>query len=116
LLFAGKSKDRSKTLIFAVVPIVAIILGLVFLFIYLKRRRKKKTLKENAENEFESTDSLHFDFETIRVATDDFSLTNKIGEGGFGVVYKVNSSYYTLFYPNLNLQINFTHCDSISLS
>jgi serine/threonine protein kinase len=31
---------------------------------------------------------LHFDFETIRVATDDFSLTNKIGEGGFGVVYK----------------------------
>ncbi|CAB79123.1 receptor kinase-like protein [Arabidopsis thaliana] len=84
----GKSKDRSKTLIFAVVPIVAIILGLVFLFIYLKRRRKKKTLKENAENEFESTDSLHFDFETIRVATDDFSLTNKIGEGGFGVVYK----------------------------
>jgi hypothetical protein len=112
----GKSKDRSKTLIFAVVPIVAIILGLVFLFIYLKRRRKKKTLKENAENEFESTDSLHFDFETIRVATDDFSLTNKIGEGGFGVVYKVNSSYYTLFYPNLNLQINFTHCDSISLS
>ncbi|VYS63415.1 unnamed protein product [Arabidopsis thaliana] len=61
----GKSKDRSKTLIFAVVPIVAIIL-----------------------DEFESTDSLHFDFETIRVATDDFSLTNKIGEGGFGVVYK----------------------------
>jgi len=52
LLFAGKSKDRSKTLIFAVVPIVAIILGLVFLFIYLKRRRKKKTLKENAESKF----------------------------------------------------------------
>lgn len=31
---------------------MAIILGLVFLFIYLKRRRKKKTLKENAESKF----------------------------------------------------------------
>ncbi|KAG7542049.1 Gnk2-homologous domain [Arabidopsis thaliana x Arabidopsis arenosa] len=84
----GNSKDRSKTLIFGVVPIVAIVLGLVFLFICLRRRKKKKTLKDNAENEFESTDSLHFDFESIRVATDDFSLTHKIGEGGFGVVYK----------------------------
>ncbi|CAH8275884.1 unnamed protein product [Arabidopsis lyrata] len=84
----GNSKDRSKTLIFAVVPIVAIVLVFIFLFIYLMRRKKKKTLKDNAENEFESADSLHFDFETVRVATDDFALTNKIGEGGFGVVYK----------------------------
>ncbi|KAG7546720.1 Serine-threonine/tyrosine-protein kinase catalytic domain [Arabidopsis suecica] len=86
----GNSKDRSKTLISAVVPIVTIVLVLMFLFIYLMRRKKKKTLKDNTENEFESTDSLHFDFETIRVATDDFSLTHKIGEGGFGVVYKGN--------------------------
>ncbi|KAH0941503.1 hypothetical protein HID58_001140, partial [Brassica napus] len=39
-------------------------------------------------DEIESTYSLHFDFDTIRVATDDFSLTTKIGEGGFGAVYK----------------------------
>ncbi|CAL9226265.1 unnamed protein product [Arabidopsis halleri] len=86
----GNSKDRSKTLIFAVVPIVVIVLVLIFLFVYLMRKRRKKTLMDNAENEFESAESLHFDFETIRVATDDFSLTNKIGEGGFGVVYKGN--------------------------
>ncbi|RID78321.1 hypothetical protein BRARA_A01164, partial [Brassica rapa] len=65
--------NGSKTLVFAVIPIVTIVL---------------KNLKEEAENEIESTYSLHFDFDTIRVATDDFSLTTKIGEGGFGAVYK----------------------------
>ncbi|CAH8346042.1 unnamed protein product [Eruca vesicaria subsp. sativa] len=80
----------SKTLVFAVIPIVIVIIVLISLFIYLMRRsrKKKKDLKEEAENEVEGTHSLHFDFETIRVATDEFSLTNKIGEGGFGAVYK----------------------------
>ncbi|KAH9748270.1 cysteine-rich receptor-like protein kinase 26 [Citrus sinensis] len=32
--------------------------------------------------------SLQFDFETIRVATDNFSDANKLGQGGFGAVYK----------------------------
>ncbi|KAF8047590.1 hypothetical protein N665_2938s0005 [Sinapis alba] len=81
-----RSGNGSKTLVFAVIPIVIVILVLISLFIYLMRR--KKNLKEEAENEIESTYSLHFDFETIRVATDEFSLTNKIGEGGFGAVYK----------------------------
>ncbi|RWR90861.1 Cysteine-rich receptor-like protein kinase 25 [Cinnamomum micranthum f. kanehirae] len=31
---------------------------------------------------------LHIDFEMIRVATSDFSDENKLGEGGFGAVYK----------------------------
>lgn len=37
-----------------------------------------------------SMESLQFDFGTIRVATDNFSEANKLGEGGFGAVYKVN--------------------------
>ena len=36
-----------------------------------------------------TTESLQFDFPTIRVATENFSDANKLGEGGFGVVYKV---------------------------
>lgn len=32
---------------------------------------------------------LQFDFNTIRTATDEFSDENKLGEGGFGAVYKV---------------------------
>lgn len=33
--------------------------------------------------------SLQFDFDMIRIATNKFSDDNKIGEGGFGDVYKV---------------------------
>lgn len=32
---------------------------------------------------------LQIDFETIRVATGKFSNDSKLGEGGFGAVYKV---------------------------
>lgn len=36
------------------------------------------------------------------MATNDFSPTNKIGEGGFGSVYKVDSpSYYTVLINDL---------------
>ncbi|KAL1195172.1 Cysteine-rich receptor-like protein kinase 27 [Cardamine amara subsp. amara] len=84
----GNGKDRSKALVFAVIPTVIIVLVLICLFIYLMRRKKRTTQYEKAEDEIENADSLHFDFDTIRVATDEFSLTNKIGEGGFGVVYK----------------------------
>ena len=39
--------------------------------------------------EITTAESLQFDFRTIRAATDNFSLNNKLGEGGFGGVYKV---------------------------
>jgi hypothetical protein len=34
-----------------------------------------------------------FDLSTIARATDDFSLNNKLGEGSFGPLYKVNWQY-----------------------
>ncbi|KAF2291513.1 hypothetical protein GH714_025018 [Hevea brasiliensis] len=33
-------------------------------------------------------ESLQFDFGTVRIATNDFSEANKLGQGGFGTVYK----------------------------
>lgn len=33
--------------------------------------------------------SLQFDFKVIEAATDKFSISNKLGQGGFGKVYKV---------------------------
>ena len=34
-------------------------------------------------------ESLQFDFAIIEAATKKFSADNKLGEGGFGVVYKL---------------------------
>lgn len=35
-----------------------------------------------------------FTFRQIKAATDDFAAANKIGEGGFGSVYKVYSNRF----------------------
>ena len=42
-----------------------------------------------AVDEIITAESLKFDFGTIRAATDNFSEENKLGQGGFGSVYKV---------------------------
>lgn len=47
-------------------------------------------IPDQAGNEISTVESLQYDFGTIRTATDDFSDANKLGQGGFGVVYKVN--------------------------
>lgn len=39
--------------------------------------------------ENEDIDIPIFDFSTIAKATNHFSISNKLGEGGFGPVYKV---------------------------
>jgi hypothetical protein len=36
-----------------------------------------------------TSEQLQFNFNTIRIATNDFSDSGKLGKGGFGVVYKV---------------------------
>lgn len=48
----------------------------------------------SGENIVENTELPLLSFETISRATDDFSVFNKLGEGGFGVVYKVPDQLY----------------------
>jgi len=40
-------------------------------------------------DEFPTLESLQFNLATLEAATNQFSLANKIGSGGFGEVYKV---------------------------
>ncbi|XP_043687782.1 cysteine-rich repeat secretory protein 38-like, partial [Telopea speciosissima] len=45
-------------------------------------------LEEDDKIEITNVDSLQFNLDTIRAATDNFSEANKLGQGGFGAVYK----------------------------
>jgi len=47
---------------------------------------------EDDSDYIEIAESLQFNFDTIRVATSNFSDDNELGRGGFGVVYQVNNT------------------------
>ena len=49
-----------------------------------------KSVTISQEGDLISSDEVLFmNLATIKAATDDFSDTNKLGQGGFGAVYKV---------------------------
>ncbi|XP_019169087.1 PREDICTED: G-type lectin S-receptor-like serine/threonine-protein kinase At1g11410 isoform X2 [Ipomoea nil] len=72
-----------------IVPIAAVILVL-FCFILKIREGKKPPSNTTSSllSDEGTADVLTFDFNTIEAATDNFSEDNKLGEGGFGSVYK----------------------------
>jgi len=48
-----------------------------------------KREEDNYEDEITFAESLQFNFDTIRVATNEFADSYKLGQGGFGAVYRV---------------------------
>ncbi|KAJ6333690.1 hypothetical protein OIU77_009543 [Salix suchowensis] len=87
----------STVLIIAIVIPVAVSLVLCYLgFGFLSRRAKsnKYSAQENdVANEITNVESLQFDLSSIENATNHFSSDNKLGEGGFGAVYKVSKRF-----------------------
>ena len=47
-------------------------------------------IDQNAEGKREDVELPLFNLATVATATNNFSSNNKLGEGGFGPVYKVN--------------------------
>ncbi|KAL9146580.1 hypothetical protein ABFS82_13G119800 [Erythranthe guttata] len=80
---------RVKTILIIVGSIVAFGAFVPFVLYFLRKKIRQKP-KEELLNEIETAtaESLHFDFSTIRAATHDFSDDSKLGQGGFGAVYK----------------------------
>ncbi|KHN01543.1 Cysteine-rich receptor-like protein kinase 29 [Glycine soja] len=85
--------NTSRIIIAIVVPVASVVLVLILFCIYLRARKSRKQnesekREDNNEDEITFAESLQFDFDTIRVATNEFADCNKIGQGGFGAVYR----------------------------
>ncbi|EOA23864.1 hypothetical protein CARUB_v10017080mg [Capsella rubella] len=80
----SRSYRSSSSLIIAIVlPIVVALVFFVAVQYYFLKRRKI-----NYEASASDDGSLQFDFKTIEVATNRFSDSNRLGQGGFGDVYE----------------------------
>ncbi|KAG2688128.1 hypothetical protein I3760_09G079900, partial [Carya illinoinensis] len=88
---AGSKSNTSRTVIIIVVPTVAFVVLIISICVYLRLRRPREKVKSTEGHhvdEIRSVESLLFDFGTISLATYNFSEANKLGQGGFGAVYK----------------------------
>ncbi|EEF43949.1 ATP binding protein, putative [Ricinus communis] len=83
----GKKSNEARIIIIIVVPIVSILILVICVCIFLRARKPMKEIESVDEIQSE-LESLQFDFGTVRAATNNFSEENKLGQGGFGVVYK----------------------------
>ncbi|KAL0659604.1 hypothetical protein Bca4012_080189 [Brassica carinata] len=70
----------------SVIAIVLVLLALAFAF--YRRRKSSREVDFQTGYDISNTDSLQFDFKTIEAATDKFSRSNMLGQGGFGEVFK----------------------------
>ncbi|KAE8661180.1 putative Cysteine-rich RLK 30 [Hibiscus syriacus] len=90
----GNESTSSRTTIIVSISAVAFAVLVISSFIFIMLRLRKGNLKRLEHEATESVDeittpeSLQYDFNTIRAATNRFSDANKLGQGGFGAVYK----------------------------
>ncbi|KAI3675669.1 hypothetical protein L1987_85261 [Smallanthus sonchifolius] len=84
-----KKKNKTCLIVGISVPI-AVISFLLLLALYIFRHRRKKQDTSDNHEEFLGIDAKTYTFSygDLRDATGDFSPANKLGEGGFGPVYK----------------------------
>ncbi|KAI9082776.1 hypothetical protein K1719_035233 [Acacia pycnantha] len=107
---SGSGKKKNTGMIIGItVGAIIIVLGLIMFILWkrksqnIPKRRADKTgasgaspdillISRNTEHSGDmNIDDLElplFDFHTITMATDNFSEANKLGEGGFGIVYR----------------------------
>ncbi|KAH1140057.1 hypothetical protein GLYMA_10G253800v4 [Glycine max] len=90
----SQQESSNTTLIVIAVIVPTVVVLLICLCLYLRRSKARKNLTVKGEedaieddDEIKIAESLQFNLDTIRVATEDFSESNKLGQGGFGAVY-----------------------------
>ncbi|XP_015893285.2 cysteine-rich receptor-like protein kinase 34 isoform X2 [Ziziphus jujuba] len=96
-------QNKTRLLLLIMLPIAVVIILLIFVILYVRHKKSKETtvlgnvnlstprttIPAPAENFGSDVPNLQaFSFSTIKAATNNFSSENKLGEGGFGPVYK----------------------------
>ncbi|KAK3127002.1 hypothetical protein QOZ80_7AG0566760 [Eleusine coracana subsp. coracana] len=96
----GKKKHKSAKIYAPVAAFFLMLIVSVFIFIGFKRRKNQNTQQAPiipritfAAMKSEGGKCAIFDVQTLQEATNNFHANNKLGEGGFGIVYRV-SHYY----------------------
>lgn len=86
---------------------------LIFFFYFNQSGTGRIFYKKHYENIFnrEDTDLQSFDFQIIAQATGNFSSSNKLGEGGFGPVYKVLHDIFEEINATFHQHNNTNYCD-----
>ncbi|XP_022893704.1 probable LRR receptor-like serine/threonine-protein kinase At1g56140 [Olea europaea var. sylvestris] len=84
----SRKKNRIGLIVGIVVTVGAVSLLSVFAAYYFAQRRNRK--KSYEDEDFLGLDARPYTFSylELRAATDDFNPANKLGEGGFGPVYR----------------------------
>ncbi|KAG5234188.1 G-type lectin S-receptor serine/threonine-protein kinase [Salix suchowensis] len=90
-----RSSDDKKLLEIIFGSVIFIAMFAIGLMLYTRKKKEAKTKNSlekdnNDEDENEVMDLSIFDMKTIIKATENFSIDRKLGEGGFGTVYKGN--------------------------
>ncbi|XP_062187734.1 cysteine-rich receptor-like protein kinase 6 [Phragmites australis] len=88
----GQTRNKKRIVLAIAMSVVAAILAIsmVCLCFFMKRRPATEHVSSYSVNpeDTESINSLLLDISTLRAATDNFDESNRLGEGGFGAVYK----------------------------
>ncbi|KAM6576154.1 hypothetical protein CsatB_027991 [Cannabis sativa] len=88
----GKFKVERAVIISAIFLLIGLSCGIILIGFYIRRRKRYfnagDTLPKRNKSEDEDLEFPSFDQHTLSIATDNFSENNKLGEGGFGPVYK----------------------------
>ncbi|CAN8308248.1 unnamed protein product [Cochlearia groenlandica] len=86
------SSTKKVAILVVVVIIVGLVLAIVVLLVKRNSFNKKRAYKPmkvlESDGDITILRSMQYDLKTMVDATDNFSNKNKLGQGGFGVVYK----------------------------
>ncbi|CAN6545913.1 unnamed protein product [Malus baccata var. baccata] len=79
-------KSRTGLIVGIAVPVGVVSLLLIFVILYMRRKKSEKEDDEDILGLGPRPNT--FSYAELRAATEDFNPSNKLGEGGYGPVYK----------------------------